>query len=228
MQEQSNHIYRLRPYYRNVGIACATLFLCAWIGSVLAAFFNVDGSFARPGIAIAFFSVGWGSFTFLGVWLILAYVRERLFLDEDAICQVGVLRMTTISFSEMPDLRWRRFPRGGSVVLTGFSSTIKIYFDNFTNAERTEIIAYLRARIDDERQTGWDDLHERFVELSPDRVRRQRSAKRIVILCLFGCAIAFAVLWLSGCGVRFLVLAIVNILAGAWFASGIRRTENGI
>jgi hypothetical protein len=214
IQEEYDHAYRLRPYFRNIGIACTSLFLCAWIGSVLVAYFNIDGSFARPGLAIIFFSIVWGSFTLLGVWLILAYFKYRLLRYDNTICHVGILQNKIISLDTLQELKWRQFPQGGSCVLTAVGTYIKIEFNNFTKAEQTELIAYLRGRVNEDLQTNWDAFYHRFLVVSPERARQQHSLKRILILAIFGLAAAFAALWLLDRGAHFLVLSIVNMVVG--------------
>ena len=223
MHDEWDQTYRLRPYVRKVGIVCTAFFLCAWVGSVLAAYFNTDGSFARPALAIAFFSVGWGGFTLLGVSLILAYVKDRLFLNHTTIRHVGVLSSTSISLDTVQELKWRLFPQGGSCVLISAGAKVKIAFGNYTKAERTDLVTYLRGRICENRQTNWDVFHDRFLVHSPERARQQPSAKRVVILTLFGFAMVFAVLWLRGHGGHFLVVSLV--LVGAWAAFRDRQTK---
>lgn len=225
MHDKWERTYRLRPYFRNVGIVCTAFFLCAWVGSVLAAYFNTDGSFARPALAVAFFTVGWGGFTLLGVWLILAYAKDRLFLNHTTIRHVGVLSSTSIPLDTVQELKWRLFPQGGSCVLISLGAKVKIAFGNYTEAERTDLIMYLRGRICEECQTDWDTFYDRVLVHSPERVRQQRSAKRGLILALFGFAIIFAVLWLWGHGSRFLVISLVNVLVGAWATLRYRQTK---
>jgi hypothetical protein len=225
MHEESDHTYRLRPYFRNIGIVGTSFFLCAWGGSVLAAYFNADGSFARPVLAIVFFSVGWGSLTLVSVWLTLIYLKYRLFLSDDTVRHVGVLKTKTISLDTVQQLKWRVFPQGGSCVLTCTDTNIKIEFNNFSKAEKSHLITFLRQRVCGGCQENWDSFHNRFLVHSPERAWQQRSAKRILILGIFAFAAAFAVIWMSGGGVEYLVISVVNILVGAWAAFRKRRTQ---
>ncbi len=225
MCDEWDHIYRLRQYFRNIGIVCTAFFLCAWVASVLAAYINIDGSFARPALAIAIFSVGWGGFTLLGVWLILAYVKYRLFLNDTTIRHAGVLSSRSISLDTIEELKWRLFPLGGSCVLTSAGARIKIEFGNFTKAERSDLITYLRGRVSESRQANWDLFHDHLLAHSPETARQQRSAKRVFILTLFGFAMVFAVLWFWGHGGRFLAISLVNAVVGAWAAFRDRQTN---
>ena len=225
MYDEWDHTYRLRPYFRNVGIAGTVFFSCAWVASVLAAYFNVDDSFARPVLAIVIFSAVWGGFTLLSVWLILIYVKYRLLLNETAIRHVGVFTSRSISLDAVEGLKWRLFPQGGSCVLTSIEGKIKIEFANFTQAERTDLIAYLRGRASEDRQVNWDKFQDQFVMHSPARARQQRFAKRVLILALFGFAIVFAVLWFWGLGSEYLVVSLANIVIGAWADLRDRQTK---
>jgi hypothetical protein len=225
MCEECDHTYRLRPYFRNIGIVCTSIFLFTWVGSVLAAYFNIDGSFAKPALAIAFFSIGCGVPTLLGIWLIVAYVKYRLLVDHNTICHVGVLQTKRISLDTVQELNWRIIPQGGSCVLTSIATNIKIEFNNFTMVERACLINYLHQRVSGDRQTNWTSFHDRFLVSSPERARQQQSAKRILILFMFGFAAAIAALWLSGRGVQYLVISVVNILVGAWAVFRDRRAR---
>src|SRR5260370_35504830 len=77
--------FRLRPYYLVVGIVCAGFFAVVGVTSTVVAYFNVDGSFARPYLAALVFGVFWSGFTALAVWVIAAYFRERLILSPSTI-----------------------------------------------------------------------------------------------------------------------------------------------
>jgi phage shock protein PspC (stress-responsive transcriptional regulator) len=89
------------------------------VASTLAAYFNVDGSFARPKLAALIFGVFWLAFTCLAIWMLLAYYRSRLFVGANSLRQIGVLRDRQVRFSQVEQLKWRRFPQGGSVRMGG-------------------------------------------------------------------------------------------------------------
>src|SRR5438132_3763373 len=67
--------FRLRRYYLVIGVVCAALFAIMGVTSTLAAYWNIDGSFARPKLAALIFGTFWSGFTLLAVWVILAYFR---------------------------------------------------------------------------------------------------------------------------------------------------------
>ena len=95
----------------------------------------------------------------------------------EATAQIGVLRSKGAAWSSMEQIKWRLFPVGGSVRITCPDSTIRIEFGNFTPTERDEIVAFLRDRIRDDRQTNWDAFHDHFIAPARERAGRERSAK---------------------------------------------------
>jgi hypothetical protein len=168
------------------------------------------------------FSIVWGGFTLLGLWLILAYFQERLTLTGETICQVGVIQTKSMPFDTVQELTWRLHPQGGSCILTSMNTKIKLEFGNFTRDDRTELISYLRQRVAGDRQSDWDSFHDQFLVCSPERQRKQQAANWILIFVLFGFAVFFAVLWLTGWGPRYLILAVMNMLVGTGYSVFVR------
>jgi len=168
------------------------------------------------------FSIVWGSFTLLGLWLILAYFKERLTLTGETICQVGVIRTKSMPFDAVQELTWRLHPQGGSCILTSMDTKIKLEFGNFTRDDRTELIICLRQRVAVDLQSNWDSFHEQYIAHSPDRSQKQQAASWILVFVLFGFAVLFAVLWLTGWGPRYLILAVMNMLVGTGYSLFVR------
>ncbi|MEQ9066580.1 MAG: hypothetical protein RLO18_07655, partial [Gimesia chilikensis] len=63
--------YRLRRFYLYLGIAGTSLFSLVGIGSTLAAFYNLDGSFRYPVFSALLFGGFFLLCTLLGIWCIL-------------------------------------------------------------------------------------------------------------------------------------------------------------
>ncbi len=82
MPKNWQHIYRLRPFYRNVGWACTLLFLGFGITANLTLFIYNTTPIAHPILAFLFFNTIIGGFTVMGIVLLLAYYRARLSLNE--------------------------------------------------------------------------------------------------------------------------------------------------
>ena len=151
-------VYRIRNSYLAVGVICTAFFVAIGVTSVIVAWWNIDGSFRFPKSTAIGFGIFWSAFTALGVWIILAYYRERLFASNQGIRQRGCIRSRTVMFDEVVSGRWRRYPNGGSLVLRSPDRKIVIYFDNFSPDERIELIQFLRSALDDKRQVNWTDF----------------------------------------------------------------------
>jgi hypothetical protein len=147
--------YHLRRLYLVIGVACAVFFCTVGVVSTATAYWNVDGSFARPKLAALIFALFWSGLTLLSVWIILAYFRERLFLTDVIIIQRGIIRTKTMRVEEVTHLKWRRVPVGGSIIVYTPTEKIKIEFHNFTTAERYEILVFFRTTFNREIQEDW-------------------------------------------------------------------------
>lgn len=213
--------YRVRRYFRNVGIASTIGFALMGLTSVFASYFNVDKSFARPLLAAAIFGVFWSCFVLLGCWLILFSRRYRLYVDGDSIRQVGVIRDRSLSLSTVNEIKWRRYPAGGSVRIATLTDVMKIDFGNFESDVRKHVISLVRDRTDDARQIGWSEFQRQF-EDSPERKVRARRAIGMLIGIFSLHAIAFLVLWGLRFGNKFLFASILN----AVFAIYLLRHRN--
>jgi len=227
MDMKRERTYRPRRYFRNLGIVGLVFTLTMWSASVAAVLFDVDGSFWRPGLAIAFFSVCWGGVTLAGVWLVAWYARHRLVVSDSTVLQSGVFGSKQVAFDAIQEAKWRLTPQGGRIVLTGQASSVKIEFGSYTPTERRELFSILRECIGDQRHAGWEEFHDRFIVPSPEWARQQRFVRRIMVLAVFAFGVTFAVLWVLGQGTFYLVLSLVNVLAGLWaVAKGRGPTDN--
>lgn len=218
-------VYRLRPYYRNVGVAGTAFFLVVGVGSVLAV--RLDDSIKHLGLAIAFFSVFCGGFTLLGLWVIAAYYLEQLVLGTDTVVHRGVFRTTTVSPQAVADLDWRLNPMGGSVVLKGSPNRIKIYFDNFTKLQRREIAERLYRSVGKDLQTGWTEFEEHFLTTSPERLQQRRRDRRTVSFAMIGLAIVFTAMGVAGFGGHLYAVAALNLAIGMRALWLFLRSQNG-
>jgi hypothetical protein len=215
----------MRPYFRNAGGACTAFFLVVGFVSTFAAFFNIDGSFPRPKLMALVFAMSWSLFVLLGVWLLLLYYRYRLFVNDTVLRQVGVMRKQHADLSLVNELKWRRFPSGGSVRLSGSFGILKIGLGNFGSADRDRLIAFLRQAIGDANQQGWDEFRRQFDD-TPEKRKRARRFRFWLAIFLIANAIAFAVAWMMGFGAMHLPMSIVNaVVGGYWLRMYIRNEE---
>lgn len=207
--------FRPRPYFRNVGMVCTIVFSVMGLVSVFAAYFNVDHSFARPLLAASLFGVFWSCFVLLGCWLILFSRRYHLSIDGNLVRQIGVICDRSLLLSQVNEMRWRRYPAGGSVRFATLTDVMKIDFGNFVSEDRNQLISLLRDRMNDGRQIGWSEFERQF-EDSPERKVRARRMTGLLI-GVFGLhAIAFLILWGLRFGNQFLFVSIVSAVAAIY------------
>jgi len=209
--------YRPRRYYLIAGVLGATFFSTNGIVSFVAAYWNIDGSFPRPLLAAIIFGIFWSAMLLLSVWVLLAYFREHLIVDRTAITQHGILRSTSVRIADATEIKWRRIPLGGSIVIRTANRKIKIYFDNFAANQRDELIAFLHGTFASEIQQGWSVFAESRVPSDARRPQKSRAAAAVCALLLFSIGGILGYCWLVGLGVKWLVLGIVNALAGLWY-----------
>lgn len=215
--------YRLSRPHLILGIVSTTLFLAMDVGSVYAAYWNIDGSFLRPKLAALIFGIFWSCMTLLGLWLILAYFRERLFVSSDAITQQGCLTRKTIDVSNVIQIIWKRIPQGGRVIVRSHLAKIKIYLANFTGDERDDLVQYFHDTFAAEIQTGWSRFIESRQQTKPQSQQNTIRAYTMFSLIFFAFAGIFGYCWGVGLGQQWLVIGVVNALAGMWYLWRIRN-----
>lgn len=206
--------YRPRPYFLYVGLGTLIFFVVMGIGSVVAAWWNVDGSFAHPGSAALIFGLFWSGFALLSLWLLATYFRERLRLGPTAVTSRGVCRVRRLKSGDVDRLVWRRYPAGGSVVLRSSEKRLKIELSNFTRAEREEIVAYFREAIPTARQAGW----EKFVASVRTPRKPSRGAELLSIFALSAFAAFFVIAGLRRGETGYILLGMLNAVVVVGFA----------
>ena len=105
--------YHLRKYYLWIGAICTAGFLVFAVGSFIAAWWNIDGSFRHPRATAIGFATFWSCWLVLGVWILLAYFRERLVISMDRVRQSSCfrtrsLRHDEVSIAQMAAVSWPR------------------------------------------------------------------------------------------------------------------------
>jgi hypothetical protein len=216
MDEHWTHSYRMRPYFRNVGVVCTAGFLAMGVVSTTVAYFNVDGSFPNPKLAALIFGLFWSAWCLLGVWLIVAYYRYRLFANHNGIQQIGVVRHQFAPIIHIHELRWRPFPSGGSVRLAGLFGVLKIELGLLAQSQRQEFVSFLRTAVDSSRQIGWETFDEQFNQQPVARNARSRRAAIALAIFFIAIGIGFLVAWCCGLGNVNLVASPINIVFGAY------------
>ncbi|MHB1038596.1 MAG: hypothetical protein ACYC35_29935 [Pirellulales bacterium] len=208
--------YRPRRYYLYVGLIGTIFFVFMGVGSTCVAYWNVDGSFARPKLAALIFAVFWSMFTLLGIWLLLFYMRSRLIATTRFIERTGLFKTTRLAWDDVTGVKWRRVPQYGSIVLRAQGQKLVIELGEFLDHEREELVEITRRMVDREIHDGWQTFSERFIEQSPEKERRQRRLRVVLAMALCGFGVCFLYLWSAGLGVASPASGIAYLLLGVY------------
>jgi hypothetical protein len=207
MDPASTRCYRVRPYFRNVGVVCTVFFIVVGVVSTYSAYVNIDGSFPNPKTAALVFGIVWSVFSLLGVWLLLLYHKYRLCVNELSIRQTGIVRVDEADLSLVDKLEWPRYPNSGSVRLLGEFGVVKIPVGSLRLEDREEVATFLREAIEESKQTGWEAVID-----APEKRRRSRRAMLVLVFVFATHAIVFAVVWAISRQALFFVTAGLNAL----------------
>jgi hypothetical protein len=196
-----------------VGVLCGVFSSAMGVDSTLAAYWNIDGSFPQPKLDALFFGIGWSGATLLGVWIILAYFRERLYLANKTIIQKSVIRSRMIHSDDVVHVNWRRWPSGGSIVVQTPSAKIIIGLGNLKKGEREEIIWFFRETFARELQDNWLRFEDRARRLSPPQRLVSRGGIIVTASVLMGFAGVFVYCWFAGLGGQYLFIGVIIVVA---------------
>ncbi|MCA9021208.1 MAG: hypothetical protein KDA74_13755, partial [Planctomycetaceae bacterium] len=221
---QPTKCYRLRRDYLYLGILGSILCLIFGTGFSLAAYWNLDGSFRYPVPTAIFIVVFFSFFMLLGIWIILAYYRERLEISRDALIKHDVFHVTEIAFDEITQLQW--FSLSGAILVESRFQKFKIHIDNFQKVEQIEITDCLRNSVEYDLQEGWDKyrrLKSSLFETTDQPVKPIRFLSVILVLIFAG---VFFIAWWFDRGVHYLVISLIsliNLVVAIWWFSRFRK-----
>lgn len=92
----------------------------------------------------------------LAVWSVLAWQRSMLLIEDGCITKRGVLRTKQVDPTNVVDVKWRIWPRSGSLVLRDSTTRMAIGFGNLDREQRLELIRYFRRRLPTSVQQDWE------------------------------------------------------------------------
>jgi hypothetical protein len=214
---RQTNCYRLGRTYLVVGIACTTLFLGMGISSVYMAYWNVDGSFPHPNLDALVLGISWSALTAMCLWLIVAYFRERLFVNSEAITKYGCVFLKKIPVSDVLQVTWKGFPHAGKIIVRSPLTSITINLGDYTDDERSALIQCFHDNFPVGIQDGWPRFSEyRRPQTKPTPQDALRTALECALLLLGFGAISISG-WLLGLGDQFLVVGVMTIVAGLWY-----------
>jgi hypothetical protein len=149
-------VFRVRKYYRNVGIVCLFFFAAVGIASVWAILEGVPPERRPFAVWFALFlALFWSCWTGLSLWLLLAYCRESLELADGQVVTQGVFRRKQLLLDSVTDARWKHM-KSGAIRLRTMTERLTINFDNFEPTERLWLIYVLRSRLPATVQRNWE------------------------------------------------------------------------
>lgn len=218
MTPSETRCYRLRTSYRNIGLANIAFFIPMAIFSISCLWLQPAGDRGTFFFTTTVFLL----FASLGLYLLTAQRTYRLIIAGSSITEIGVFSERHADLRSVDELRWRRFPRGGSVCIAGSSEVLKIDLDNFTQEERRQLIDYFRASVAESRQVGWQRFEEQFAE-TPARRKRSAHAELILTIVFAAHAIGFAVAWAIGGGIQNFVFSVINVVVAGYLVRSRRR-----
>lgn len=225
MKHESTQCYRMRPSLGGIGFSVTLLAGGMAICTFVAWCNQPANNPANMPAVIA----GCLAFTTLGLYLLLRYYRYRLFVGDSSIRQTCILRDQQADLSAIDEVKWRRFPQGGSVWMTGLFGVLKVELGNFKTEDRQQLISILRASIPESRQFGWQRFDEQFAN-TPEK-RQQSIRVRLLLAVIFGVnVVVFGIIWAIGGGVQYLVLSGINGMMTAYLLRSYRlkRAERNV
>ncbi len=218
--------YRLPKYFLVLGIACMVLFALIGTFSTVTAAVNVDGSFRYPvptAIFLGCFCSGW---TFLGVFLILASCRVRLFVSPQTVRTTGIFRTREVQLPQVGRAIWKSilYKPSGELVFHDPASKVLIHYGNFRKEDQVELIQFFREKLTEHVQEGWDRFALYCVPDIPSLHRRRERARRLsnVLMPVWGAMLIAMSIWdPCGNGVRRWPYGAIGVAAIAWGGIGL-------
>lgn len=176
--------YRLRRYYLWVGVPSFVFSLAMGIKSVLAAYYNVDGSFPDPKAWAWGLGIGWSCLLLPGVWLILAHFRDRLVVSDTSIWQRGCFRERRVEFADVQRVVWRNFADAklasypGVLLETPTCTMIIRIASRYTKDDVHHMAAAIHAAVPEQLQHGWEDFYK-------TKPRKEPTVTSLILSSLF-------------------------------------------
>jgi hypothetical protein len=146
-----NDAFRLRKSYRNGGIFGLLVF-----GGMLAATIYLALTDRNVVLGILHGSF-WSFWICLSVWMLLAYYRESLTIQNGTVVWRGVRRIRVMNLSELVEVRWKR-TGSGAIVLRSHSHKMTIDLVNFIPGQRPAIIRLVGTSTPQSTQQGWEQF----------------------------------------------------------------------
>lgn len=147
-----NMTFTPRKGYRQSAIAMLPGFVANSVAS--ASMMWIDGPKDRRVLGVFFFSIFWGAWASLSLWMLLISVRMRLHIEQGRIIRQGVMTSAEIDLPNIGAARWRISNKGG-ITLIASTCRLIIDFDVFEPVERLWLIRFFRTQLPKTAQKRW-------------------------------------------------------------------------
>jgi hypothetical protein len=233
-------VYRLPIHYLAVGLGVGALFLAGIVGGVVGQIWEPSPTRApRDPILVGaiYFGIG-GFFVFVSLCLVLAYFRWRLQIMDGQVRSQGILSIQEMELATVDRAVWRTRPAGGgSLVLRSMGRKLTVPLASYSGGDRRKLVEYFHGVLPAERQDGWDSFEQRCCPWRcPGGYGPPGSWRSLVPITAAFLLIGIGSLVLAPFVPRkllgsLLVLGVVNLAGGSYFARTIqrqRRAERGV
>jgi len=146
-------LFRIRKYYRNLGIAGLILASILTSGMILE--IRAEAPPDRQVSQMIFAGSICTFFASISLWLLLSYYFVSLTIQGRKIIEQGVLLRKELDLDHIRQLRWIPSP-SGNIKLKSLNEKITIYLKYFPLEDRLWIVEHLREQIPASVQEGWD------------------------------------------------------------------------
>lgn len=202
-------------------VVCAIGFAATGCFSVIVAISGADGPFPHPvEIAVAIFvCLFWAALFATSLFMIAAYFREQITLTSTTITRRGVFRTQCAEIANISQMSWCRTVWGDLVLVRTPHARLKICFGNFTERDRSILIAGLHEVIPADDQNGWST----FLEPRSKQPVRSRGIGIICTIPFLITCVATVYCWHLAMGTQFLVAAFASFVGVLWYGQRIRK-----
>lgn len=155
-----NETFRLAKKVKYQGMACTACFLAAVLGYSTIFFLEEPAKHGFKGEdSVAF--VGWmgiavfGTMLLVSIYIWAAYYVERFTINGTTLSVRSMFQNRRFDACDIQSLRWRVYPKGGSIRFRILGCNARLDFDGYENHDRLQIIRALRELVPSEMQEGW-------------------------------------------------------------------------
>jgi hypothetical protein len=143
----------------------------------------------------------------------LACYREIVVVERSNIERQGLFGSKRLDPATVTQLRWRRWPKRGSVVLTSSGVALTIDFASFSAEDRRDLIERVRSMFTPEIQQGWSKFASACFPEQTDGRRASPVLMLTVAALLAATGGVMIYLWAKGAAIRYFILGSIHVLA---------------